>query len=119
MKTFPLLAPAGLPLGIPISSSGDGVSGPDLRSVTGATMSVLKPDRVTILTWIPSVVAAPGQVAITATDAMLRYTFTGTELDAEGVWRVSWKLTLTGGTTWPMAPEDSTVFLVTDQFGLT
>ncbi len=118
MKVFPLFAGPDVAIGIPITSVGDGVQGPDLRTVIGATLSVLKPDNVTTLTWTPTIGPAIGQIAITATLAMLRYQFTGTELDTKGIWRVSWTLALSDTPhTWPEAPEDTSAFLVTDAWG--
>lgn len=118
MKTFPLLAGPDVALGIPITSAGDGISGPNLTTVIGATLSVLKPDEVTVLTWTPTIVPAIGQVSILPTLAMLRYAFNGTELNVKGIWRVSWVLALTDTPhTWPEAPEDTSSFLVTDQWG--
>lgn len=121
MKFFPLLVGADVALGIPIQSAGDGISGPDLRTVIGATLVALKPDEVTTVTWTPSIVAA--NVApyfltiVTATVAMLRFPFTGTELDTKGLWRVSWSLALPDTPhTWPSAPEDTSIFTVTDKF---
>jgi hypothetical protein len=118
VKYFPLFAGPDVALGIPITSVGDGISGPDLRTVIGATMYALKPDEVTILTWVPSIVPADGQSGIIATLAKLRYPFTGTELDTKGLWRVSWLLALPDTPhTWPEAPEDTSVFVVLDKWG--
>ena len=121
MITFPLLVGPNVALQIPFSSVGDGISGPDLRTVIGATMFALKPDKST-LTWTPTIVAANVapyfQSSITATLAMLRYAFTGTELDQTGTWKVAWLLALPDTPhTWPEVPVDASIFTVLDKFG--
>lgn len=117
MKTFPLNAGPDVALGIPITSPGDGIQGPNLTAVVSAVFNVLLPDTVTMLTWTATIVPAIGQVSVTSTSAMLRYAFNGTELTQTGIWRVSWVLTLSDTHTWPEAPEDTSAFLVTDQWG--
>jgi len=118
VKTFPLNAGPDVALGIPITSVGDGISGPNLATAIGATFYVLKPDNVTSLTWTATIVPAIGQISVTSTLAMLRYAFTGAELDTKGIWRVSWILALPDTPhTWPEAPEDTSSFLVTDKWG--
>ena len=117
MKTFPLNAGPDVALGIPITSVGDGIQGPDLTTVSSAVFSVLLPDTVTTLTWAATIVPAIGNGSVTSTNAMLRYAFTGTELTKTGIWRVSWVLTLADTHTWPEAPEDTSAFLVTDKWG--
>lgn len=121
MKYFPLLVGPDVALSIPISSVGDSISGPDLRTVIGATLFALKPDEVTVVQWtatiVPANVTPYFQTSITATLAMLRYAFTGTELDQTGTWYVSWKLSLPDAPhTWPEAPEDRSIFTVVDPF---
>ena len=117
MKIFPLFIGPDAVLGIPITSVGDGVNGPDLRTVTNATLSVVKPDGLTILTWAATIGPADGQIAILATLAKLSYPFTGTELDTKGMWIVSWLLNLADTNHWPEAPEDTSLFTVTDKWG--
>lgn len=75
-------------LTIPITSP---TGGPDLTTVTGASLSVLKSDG-TVVSWTASVSGA------TTTSITVTHHFQISDCDIDGVYQVAPELTVSGGT---------------------